>query len=291
MATETPLASTPTADALTQLLVAKSEAIDSECQRLVDIGDAESLHDLRVAMRRLHSLFAGFAHCFRQESPIPETLHALFKETNHARDLEVTLALLQGQQLALPWLAQQWRNELESEHRRLRKALPPRWQSLSQGFASPELLLTDAPPATTLGRYAAEQAALQEKKLLTQMKRIHKKWDDKRAHKLRIRGKRLRYLLEPFAEQQQCAAKAVSRLKVFQDRLGDYHDLLVLRQRLRPLLQSAPLCHPQALRQARQKLKQVQCQRRRDIRHHYLAKAFRQLRSALDATREELAEE
>jgi len=291
MAADTHLATTLVATALKQLLQDKRRIIDSECERFVGIGDAESLHDLRVAIRRLHSLFVGFAHCFRHDSALPDALHALFRETNHARDLEVTLALLQGQQLALPWLQQQWQSELEAEYRRLRECLPPSWRALSQQFEAPEALLAETQPATTLGRYAAAQAAGQQKTLLKRVKRVCRKWNDKRAHKLRIHGKCIRYLLEPLADEQPNAAMAVARLKQFQDQFGDYHDLVVLRKRLRRLQRNAPLNHFSALRQARLQLKQEQRQQRRSIRRGYLGKALRQLHDALVAAQEELARE
>ena len=58
---------------------------------------------------------------------------------------------------------------------------------------------------------------------------------DSRAHRLRIRGKRLRYLLEPFARQHRPCARAVETLKQLQDLLGDHHDMTILRARLKTL--------------------------------------------------------
>lgn len=287
---DTPLAALPIDTALEQLLLAKHGEIDRECERFVHVGDPESLHDLRVAMRRLHSLFVGFAPCFKHDSSQAETLHALFKETNHARDLEVTLALLSKHQLTLPWLQQQWQGELDAEYQRLRECLPPVWWPLSQQFDAPQIQLEDALPAKTLGSYAAMQTKKLKKKLLKQITGVCQQWDDKRAHKLRIRGKRIRYLLEPFAGEQQRTTRAVNRLKRFQDLLGDYHDLVVLRKRLQRLQQNATLTHYHALGQARSQLKQEQQRLRRAIRRDYLGKAYRKLRKALAATQEELAQ-
>jgi CHAD domain-containing protein len=285
------LATCDTAAALQQLIAAKQRVIDRECERFVSIGDAESLHDLRVAMRRLHSLFAGFPHCFRKAHPAPGTLHALFRETNHARDLEVSLAWLHREPLALPWLAAQWQQQLEEEYRRLRQTLPPRWLALSPNLADPKPLLYSPLPAATFGGYAATRATAQERQLLKRLSRLHKRWDDKRAHKLRIRGKRLRYLLEPFAEEHPAAARAVAQLKGFQDKLGDYHDVMVLRQRLRRLLHDPRPDHSSAIQRARQQLKQEQRRQRTAIRSHYLAKMAGKLPRLLSAARRELAQE
>lgn len=289
MGIETPLVALSVATALERLLKVKRQEIDDKCERFVHIGDPESLHDLRVAMRRLHSLFIGFTPCFNPDITQEKLLKALFKETNRARDLEVTLALLDKHQLGLPWLQQQWQQDLETEYQRLRECLPLGWQSLSQQFITPGTMLAERLPPETIGDYAAIQVNRQKKNLLKRIKRVSKKWDDRRAHTLRIRGKRLRYLLEPFAEGQPQADRAVSKLKRLQDQLGDYHDLVVLRQRLKQLQQDSPLTHYKALKQAREKLKQHQQELRRTIRKEYSGKHYRKLRKALKAARGELA--
>lgn len=289
MENEPPLATLPVDTTLERLLLAKRQVLDRECERFVRVGDPESLHDLRVAMRRLHSLFIGFAPCFNTNNAQAKSLKALFKETNHARDLEVTLALVDKHQLGLPWLQQQWQQDLDTEYQRLRECLPSGWRSLSQQFNTPLTMLTKQLPPETIGTYAASQINRQKKKLLKRIKRVSKKWDNRRAHTLRIRGKRLRYLLEPFAEGESQANMAVSNLKRFQDQLGDYHDLVVLRQRLKKLQQDSPLTHYKALELAREKLKQQQQDLRRTIRKDYSGKHYRKLRKALEAAQGELA--
>lgn len=289
MENETPLAALPVDTALGKLLQEKRQVLDRECERFVRIGDPESLHDLRVAMRRLHSLFIAFAPCFDTENTQEKSLKALFKETNHARDLEVTLALLDKHHMELPWLQQQWQNELESEYRRLRECLPLGWHSLSQQFSTSRITLAEQLPSETIGAYASTHINRQKKALLKRIKHVSQKWDDSHAHKLRIRGKRLRYLLEPFAEGESQANRAVSKLKRLQDQLGDYHDLVVLRQRLEQLRQDSPLTHYKALKQAGKKLKQQQQRLRSTIRKDYSGKDYLKLRKALKASEGELA--
>ncbi len=286
-----PLAELPIGTALLQLLTSKQKEINRDCDRFTRIGNPESLHNLRVSIRRLHSIFIGFTSCFQYGDTISETLHTLLRKTNHARDLEVALALLSRHQPALPWLQQQWQHELNDEYRLLRKHLPPAWWALSQQFGTPKALLSGSLPVTTLGRFTAGEMKKQEKELLKKMTYTFKQWDEKRTHKLRLQGKRLRYLLEPFAEQQPGAARAVGRLKRFQDMLGDYHDLAVLQKRLRQLRQNANKKRNKVLVGAVQQLKQEQQRLRQTIRKDYRGRASRKLGNALSTARKELAQE
>jgi len=286
----TRIAALPIDTALERLLLAKRKEVDRECERFVRVGDPESLHDLRVAMRRLHSLFIGFNPCFKADTSQAESLHALFQETNHARDLEVTLALLDRYQLALPWLKNQWQCEIDIEYQRLRQHLPSGWWPLSTQFETAKTLFTEPLPEESIGSYAAKHTRSMKKKLFMQVKLVCTKWDDKRAHKLRIRGKRIRYLLEPFAEEQPQIGQAVNQLKRFQDLLGEYHDLVVLRQRLKRLQHGSPLSHYNALSLARRQLKQVQQDLRHRIRNEYLGKPQRKLDRVLTETVQELAQ-
>jgi CHAD domain-containing protein len=51
------------------------------------------------------------------------------------------------------------------------------------------------------------------------------------AHRTRISGKRLRYLLEPFGGDPHIA-RVIDRLKTLQDRLGEFHDAQLLEGRI-----------------------------------------------------------
>ena len=280
----------PIAEGLTYLLREKTRAIDSECARFLAEGDAEALHDLRVAMRRLRSLFAGFALCFREGSTQPKRLRALHKETNAARDLEVTLALVEKLQLALPALQQQWREQLEQEYRRLREGIPPAWRALSVELTSPEGLLAESLTEMPLGAFAASLAGVEEKKLLRGMKSLSEQWKEQRAHKLRISGKRVRYLLEPFTEESKASVAAVAELKQFQDLLGDYHDVMVLRQRLHALRREDSREQRDQLERAGRRLKKTLRQLRKSFLHQYWSKQRRRLRDTLQQAQRSLTQ-
>jgi CHAD domain-containing protein len=287
---DAPLAGKPIPSGLTELLGEISAAIERECIRFLSVGDAEALHDLRVAMRRLHTLFTGFSPCFSRESDLPERLRSLQKETNTARDLEVTLTLTGTLQLELSPLQQRWQTRLEEEYRRLRDTVPPAWQPLHAELERSQQLLAENPPGMALGAYAAALAAAEEKRLLKKLKRLRNKWGTKRAHKLRIRGKRVRYLLEPFAEESPAAAAAVARLKKFQDRLGDYHDIVIYRERLRTLPEDERRLAQERLKQAERRLKKAQRRLRKSFLRKYRGKRSAKLHAAIDKARHALAQ-
>jgi CHAD domain-containing protein len=289
MTASTSFADKPMAMGLTALLKEKTRAIDTECERFVSVGDAEALHDLRVALRRLHTLFSGFASCFREESSLPQRLRTLLKETNAARDLEVSLSLIEQQRLALPRLQQKWQAELKEEYHRLRENLPPVWRNLSAELDAPQQILVVNLPEMSLGAYAAALIATKEKRLRRKGKLLLGKWGKKRAHRLRIAGKRLRYLLEPFTEDSAPAASAVARLKRFQDLLGDYHDIVVLRQRLLSLPRENTAMSEMPLEHAAQQLKRSRRHLRNDFLHQYRSKMAGQLYAAVKRARRDLA--
>ncbi|MGM0593274.1 MAG: CHAD domain-containing protein [Pseudomonadota bacterium] len=270
---------------LERLLREKRQAIDRESERFVQIGDAEALHDLRVAMRRLHSLFVAFAPAMDSKAAFPTELKRLLKETNHARDLEVTLALLRGQQLGLDWLETRWQQELEQEYQRLRDTLPPAWYALAPALEQPATLIRPHLPGQQLGPLAAQLLKRHGKQLNKRRKKLCAEWADKPAHKTRIVGKQVRYLLEPFAAECNRCSKAVKRLKGFQDWLGDYHDVVVLRAKLKTLLPETDARQRQQLKQARKQLDR----QRRALKKRYLKRyCNKQLQRGLRKARKAL---
>ena len=260
------LSQTDAATGLSILLLARRRAIDTESIRFTELGDAEALHDLRVAMRRLHSLFIAFAPVIDPAVTLPEELRRVQKTSNHARDLEVMLAILRAADLQLPWLEQLWQRQLEGEYHQLQRTLPAAWQQLAPTLETPSQLLRDPLPPQTLGELAASLLQQRTRQLKKGRKALCRHWSDKPAHQLRIAGKQLRYLLEPFSEESRACAKAVSRLKEFQDLLGDYHDIVVLQKRLKKLQCDAPPEQLKPLQRARKDLKR----RRRTLHRQFL---------------------
>ena len=192
--------------------------------------DPEALHDLRVAMRRLRSLYQAFAPAIAQDDPRPAALRDLFRQTNPLRDREAAIERLAMLPQPLPWLQARWQRQLDEQRIDL------------QGLPDALLELADAPanalgetPYESLGGLAAARLQRQQKGFCRQLKGLHRRWREAEIHRLRIRAKRLRYLLEPFAEQQLPCAAAVKQLKELQDRIGAYRDSQLLHATLRRL--------------------------------------------------------
>jgi len=277
-------------EGLERLLREKRQALEDESGRFLTSGDAEALHDLRVAMRRLHSLFVAFTPAFRKSLPFVESLRLLQKQTNHARDLEVTLAIMQDSRLQLPWLEIEWQRELEEEYARLRQLLPGAWQQLAPELDNISAFFNEGGREQKLGPFTAELLKVKAHQLKRQRKKLCRKWGDKPAHKLRITGKQVRYLLEPLGEEIGTASAAVTKLKAFQDLLGDYHDIVVLRKKLKKQQRTVSDEQRNELKAARKQLKNEAKKLRKHFIHKHCDGKGKKLDKLLRKTGSQLAQ-
>jgi CHAD domain-containing protein len=226
--------------------------------RLGRPGDTEALHDFRVSLRRLRS-------CIRAWRPqlgpavsrrIRRRLREIARATARSRDLEVHLAWVRGradglrdyQRDGAAWLVARLEARKVRADRRLER-------ELARDFARTEAKLRSALPGArvtvvpafpvlpgatggaVLGRLVGELGA----GLAGQLALVRTIADQVEAHRARIAGKRLRYLLEPVAPQVEGAPALISRLKDLQDVLGGLHDAHVFAGDLALALQVAAL--------------------------------------------------
>ena len=226
--------------------------------RLGQPGDTEALHDFRVSLRRLRS-------CIRAWRPqlgaavskrMRRRLREIARATARSRDLEVHLAWVRGradglrdyQRDGAAWLLARLEARKVRADRRLERGL-------ARDFARTEAKLRSAlpgarvtvvpafpvPPGATggpvLGRLVGELGA----GLAGPLALVRTIADPLEAHRGRIAGKRLRYLLEPVAPQVEGAPALISRLKDLQDVLGGLHDAHVFAGDLALALQVAAL--------------------------------------------------
>jgi len=211
--------------------------------RCLDPEDAEGLHDFRVSIRRLRSTLSAWKGLLRGvvKKRDRRTLTGFQKRTGAGRDAEV----------ALEWLEEQV-DQLEPEHRpgcewveaRLRSA------SLAGSGDSNEMVCADFAawtggfesrvadwgPAAAVGPSYAH--ALSERLDLVAHRLdacIGGLGDDRERgpHRVRIAGKRLRYLVEPVRAECEVAVSLVDRCKRLQDVLGTLNDANVLGDLLR----------------------------------------------------------
>lgn len=204
---------------LIEHVIRQSIALQSARARLEARTDAEALHDMRIAVRRLRSLLR----------PLPQLPHiaalaaaakAFGQKSSALRDTEVLL------------------QELHKHDRP--RLIKPRRKRLEAGYdallASPELALLQ----TTLDNWPnsyrvavrhgelANLDAVIRKRLARQRRRLTKALRDPAhdRHRLRLLIKRVRYAGEAYPEQARLPARATKALKAAQTALGDWHDRL-----------------------------------------------------------------
>jgi CHAD domain-containing protein len=212
--------------------------------RLADPADVEALHDFRVAVRRLRS----WLRSFREQ--VDDTLRKRWRRelrvvadsTGAARDAEVIRArvlaereaLSPGHRRAADWFLAREAPETQS-------AGDPRAQAAAAfERLSPRLESALSRYQRTVGRAqrgrfgdaAAKAVRAQAAALSAALAEVQGPADAEHAHRARIEGKRLRYLLEPIRRVVPAAEEAVRSMKALQDLLGDLHDVHVLAARL-----------------------------------------------------------
>lgn len=224
---------------------------DEAAERLAAGAADDALHDFRVALRRLRSALRALRPWVEDAVPRrhERRLRKIARSTSEARDAEVQLAWLAarrevllaptlraGRDLLVARLERRGhrgsdRDRVIARYRRVGGKLARRLRA-----HEPEPEDDDATFGCVLASLVAERvAALRER-----MDEIRSAADEEAAHRARIEGKRLRYLLEPLRGCRGADASAViGRLKRLQDVLGELHDAHVLSAELRGALLDA----------------------------------------------------
>ena len=218
-------------------------AIDAR-KRLKGSPDAEALHDLRVALRRLRSCLRAYAPYVVGMIPAKLTkhLHALARETNAAREAEVQLAWLHANGKGLDgserpgrrWLRARLVLQKNLGYSHVCGETLAEFDKVTRKFraaltvACAKHVSRGAPRQTSFIAAAARQIDQYAAVLWQELGVIRSAKDDAAIHAARITGKRLRYLLEPLVP----AGELIETLKAFQDQLGELHDRNVLRSEI-----------------------------------------------------------
>lgn len=216
--------------------------------RLDDPADAEALHDFRVAIRRLRSTVRAYAAHLEDGIGRKDRrrLRALAHATGDARDGEVMIGwmdarrgdLADDQAPGLEWLLARLRKRQEKLDAGLR-------EEVAHDFSREDERLTrrlewyparvqahSARETPRMGGTVADLVALHAEALRSALAAVTSVDDQDLAHEGRIEAKRLRYLLEPFADDNDAARAIVKQIKRLQDLLGEMHDAHVARQLL-----------------------------------------------------------
>ena len=218
--------------------------------------DAEALHDMRVACRRLRAAVSTF------EDGLPKPLHSYLDEElewlsqllGGVRDLDVQLQILERYFAAGPsdpggGLAG-FRTHMEGERARHRAEmltgldseryfrLLVRLEEFTRSHPQSETRDEAASkPVAAVGHKAIRKAF---RRLLKRGRAIDAAPTDDDLHVLRIRTKRLRYLLEFLRELLgKPGRRLVKDLVRFQDLLGNHHDAAVAAEFIRRYVEGA----------------------------------------------------
>lgn len=203
-------------------------------------GDAEALHDFRVALRRLRSTLKH--HRAHLDDAVTRgdrrRVRDLARATGGARDAEVLAALLEGwrgdlrgpETAGAEWLLARLRERRADAARDLEREVAADFEKVGRRLDARlrEYLVEVDPDRPRGGPSAAaavrERLAAGVEELRAHLAAVRGVADQEEAHEARIAAKRLRYLLEPFAAELEGLPGLIRRLKKLQDRLGDMHD-------------------------------------------------------------------
>ena len=211
--------------------------------------DAEHLHDMRVATRRMRAALALFSDALPGDSPqIRDELGWLGRALGAVRDLDVQLERLEEWEKDLPESDRDALQELTGLLRHDRAVArdellsclnSPRYERLVSDFSE---MLREGPPRSSAAGGAPAVAIVPDlvqsrhRAAVKSAKRARESGAADDYHQLRIRCKRLRYALEFVSEiYEGQTAKMVSHVVRLQDVLGFMQDARVADARLREL--------------------------------------------------------
>lgn len=218
--------------------------------RCLDPEDSEGLHDFRVSIRRLRSTLSAWKGLLRGvvEKRDRKTLAGFQKRTGASRDAEVALEWLAGQVEALE---PEHRPGYERVEARLRSAARSQTGDLNRDVCAELVEWADGfesrlgHPAPRQGAGVPYAEALAERLESTAHRLevcVNGIGDDRTRgpHKVRIAGKRLRYLVEPVRTEGEVGGSLVERCKRLQDVLGTLNDAHVLDDLLKSCIVGEP---------------------------------------------------
>jgi CHAD domain-containing protein len=206
--------------------------------------DADAVHDMRVAVRRLRSVLRTTKPMLAEQwvDSLREELDWLADLLGAVRDLDVLRENLRRDATDIDALhAGALLRPLDEQHRLARDALlegmqQARYYSLLDGVEA----AGEAPP-TRRSDLELEALAASEFRKLRKRGRGLAAMDDEQLHKTRIRTKRARYAAELVKQSRgKDARRLISAAKKLQDVLGEHQDAVVASPRLLELARLAP---------------------------------------------------
>lgn len=212
-------------------------------------GDDEALHDFRVSLRRLRTILKAYRPLLEPEVRKKDrrAIRKLTRSTGAGRDSEVLLAWLESVRAGLAAsegpmverLAAELRAERDAGYARVVSKAGEKFRKIEKRLRR-RLGTTELPDRPTRPGSERSFAAVLYRlfpvfaaDLADAVARIHTPDDHSAVHATRIRGKQLRYLVEPIAGEVEGVDVLLDRLKGLQDALGDLRDAQLLELRVR----------------------------------------------------------
>jgi CHAD domain-containing protein len=207
--------------------------------------DTEIIHDFRVAIRRTRSALDWNTNIFSEKTVarFKKKLSFVGKMSNELRDLDVFLLNKPTYRAMLPTVLY---NDIDplfayivkrrslSLRKVIRNLNSNKYRRIMQDWESflddPQYDLISGPSAKVpVFELACKRIYKQYRNVVKAGNRIIEDRDDEKLHKLRIQCKKLRYLIQFFANlfPPKKISILVGQLKKLQDVLGDYNDLSV----------------------------------------------------------------
>lgn len=207
------------------------------------LGSVGAVHDLRTAAHHLDTLVKAFsAHGPRWATRSRKAIRSLICALGRVRDCDVQIAWLDGQTASdseAPLELEAIRERLQAERAEVHAALntaldTPETQAWIAGWrrelAQPDAGASTGPTTATVARDLIRKLF---RKLRKRGSRIDGASTAEDLHEVRIRAKRLRYVLEAFAGLYgRAGARYLAALAKLQDLSGAYHDANVRSERL-----------------------------------------------------------
>jgi CHAD domain-containing protein len=206
-------------------------------------GNADAVHDARVATRRMRALMPILSACYPQADlkGTARTAKRAGRALGRVRDLDVAIELigeLEQTSPAVAGRAAEVRRAIAAKQLTARRRLVKEFDDL------PLAELKNIPTHLPGGRWILSRLAMQEwdgpvrEALREQAAALRHAIEHgsgvyfpKRAHAVRIDAKKLRYVLEMTSDPEAIAPGGLKALKKTQEVLGSLHDREVLRDR------------------------------------------------------------
>jgi CHAD domain-containing protein len=235
-------------------------------ERLHDPTDVEALHDFRVAVRRLRSLLRAYEDVLDEAVPRPQRrrLARLAKRTGPGRDAEVQLEWIEAltseldplEAPGVEWARDAITADRDQAYAAVRERVMRRFDKLEprlrEGLAVYQVTvdLGDPSPRRRFVDLVLEALPAELDALRVSMETLREDTDLEVAHRARLAGKRVRYLLEPLRDEVPEAKERVRELRRLQDALGALNDLHTLSARVGKAIEDAALDGARRLREA-----------------------------------------